>query len=1360
MADIFISHSSHDNEAAAAIGERIRRERPTWSLFYDKDNIRAGQRWQERLREELQSCRVVLAVLSRNWLSSPWCFTEAVTASFRGKDVVGIAIEDLTSADLQRAPPILRERQRVRLRDGDERPWQEILEALDRSGLDPNDWFPIPPNVGPYPGLVAFDEKDAGVFFGRKQEITDYLGILDTLRSPDRSQVLVISGASGSGKSSLLRAGLIPRLRRKPEWILISPFEVAREPVRNLLDQLGKALAAVGAPAEGLDFAKPPGTSEALSHVLDEVLRRLEQQTKAWILLPLDQAEVLLAGDRPVGDPASQLLNALAEVLGKQTRHVVVVATIRTEFVPRLEAAFPRSEVRLRQIPLSTIGSLPEVIEKPAERFGLELEPGLSGTIVNDVQTADALPLLAYTLKALYEQGRADQRFTLGDYQALGGVQGAIAAKLQEVLTDPEPTAEEIQSLRRAFTRYLIRVDETAVEGERLLRRVVPRTSLPQAADRITGRLVDAGLLVTKDGTIELAHERLIDDWPQLPLKTWLAQDASSRRLIDQLRQRANDDILPDGLLAQAEDLLQRDPELQQDEETIADLVQRSKDQKLAGERRRRVLLGGAVIAAVMFAAVAGFAWIQWSNANAATEEAKKQTQLAISAKEQADNNARLADKNAADADAAAKQAQVERDRARMQLLAVQARRLDAEADTPDEIELAGALALESIEIARKGNYPIEANAVEASRSALSQLPLQLLQYSESIQALAVLPDGRLVSAGGDFVGSYGGEIRIWPKDGIGEPMILQHGSAVLSLTVLPDGRLASGGRDEEIKLWRLDDSEPEVLDHGSDVRALTVLPDGRLASAGIEGIIRLWPKDGSGVPMVLQHGSAVLSLAVLPDGRLASGGEDGRIRLWPKVGKRMPIVLSHGDQVKALAVLPDGRLASGGEGGKIRLWRIGGNSEPIVLQHSSQGIVQALAVLSDGRLASGGTDGKIKLWPRSGEGGAVVLSHGGNQVTALALLPDGRLASGGGDFVRERLGDELVGEIRLWPKDGNDEPIILPHDDAIAALAVLPDGRLATGHSVFRDNRVKIKLWPKEDGGKPLVFEHGRGGFVHALAVLPDGRLASAGGDYSDNRGEIKLWPKDGKGEPVVLTQNGPVTALAVLPDGRLASGGEGGKIRLWRIGGNSEPIVLQHSSQGIVQALAVLSDGRLASGGSEGIVKLWPKDDGGSPIEFEHGSPVLSLAVLPDERLASGGEDGKIRLWLDQGDPLILQHGRPVQLLTVLPDGRLASAGSDYSDNLGEIKLWPKDGKGEPVVLTQNGPVTALAVLPDGRLASGESNLKLWLVEQEKLIAALCLRAGRNLSRDEWARYIGLDIPWQPSCRDRPSNWRTPDP
>jgi WD40 repeat protein len=123
-----------------------------------------------------------------------------------------------------------------------------------------------------------------------------------------------------------------------------------------------------------------------------------------------------------------------------------------------------------------------------------------------------------------------------------------------------------------------------------------------------------------------------------------------------------------------------------------------------------------------------------------------------------------------------------------------------------------------------------------------------------------------------------------------------------------------------------------------------------------------------------------------------------------------------------------------------------------------------------------------------------------------------------------------------------------------------------------------------------------------------------------------------------------------------------------------------------------------------------------------------------------------------------VVLSHGGGwVTSLAVLADGRLASGGRD-----GNIKLWPKEGTGEPVVLSHGGGwVTSLAVLADGRLASAglDGKIKLWLVDEPKLIAALCLRAGRNLTKAEWARYIGADTPWQPSCRDRPSNWRTPD-
>jgi WD40 repeat protein len=126
-------------------------------------------------------------------------------------------------------------------------------------------------------------------------------------------------------------------------------------------------------------------------------------------------------------------------------------------------------------------------------------------------------------------------------------------------------------------------------------------------------------------------------------------------------------------------------------------------------------------------------------------------------------------------------------------------------------------------------------------------------------------------------------------------------------------------------------------------------------------------------------------------------------------------------------------------------------------------------------------------------------------------------------------------------------------------------------------------------------------------------------------------------------------------------------------------------------------------------------------------------------------------------EADRPSLVYGSPVRSLAALPDGRLASAGDD-----GKIKLWRGDGTGEPVDLSHGVRVDSLAVLADGRLASGgdDGSIKLWLVDEGRLVAALCLRAGRNLTKDEWSRYMGSDTPRQPSRRDLPSNWRTPDP
>ena len=646
MADIFLSHSSADNEAADTIKAWLKRDRDSWSVFLDKsprDGIRAGQGWQDRLRSELQSCRLVLAIITQDWLASRWCFTEAVTANFRGKDFVGVLPAALPDGALAIAPPVVHDRQRQPLDLATGAGWDNLLYALDRSGLDPNQWFAIPENVGPYPGFVAFEEKDAGVFFGRDQEITSYLDALNRLKAPDRAEALVISGGSGTGKSSLLKAGLIPRLRRQPDWLVIPPFDPSREPIYAFLVALREAGVASG--AELALPEEPPASAGELTDHLQKAFRAIEDKAQAWLLLPLDQAEVLLAGAKDgAATDGSRLLAAIGELLATRRRKLVAVLTIRTEFMPALERALP-SAVRFHDMSLRPISSLTEIIEKPAARLGIELEPGLAGRMVADTSGADALPLLAYTLRELNEKYGDDKLLTVAEYEKLGGVKGAIEQKLRDALSDPRPTNQELAAFRRCFVRQLVRVDEGAVEGERYLRRAAARETLPKGAARLVERLLNARLLVGgDDGAISLAHERLIEDWEGLPLRRWLAEDRNDRRLIESLKSRLAEHqqggpLLVEKPLLDAKDFLNWDLSLKDDEPELASFIEASAVAEQKRQRRRKLLLGGAIAASLVFLVVAALAIVSFLAARDQTRLAQEQTHLAKEQRDQALRN-------------------------------------------------------------------------------------------------------------------------------------------------------------------------------------------------------------------------------------------------------------------------------------------------------------------------------------------------------------------------------------------------------------------------------------------------------------------------------------------------------------------------------------------------------------------------------------------------------------------------------------------------------------------------------------------------------------------------------------------------
>jgi len=305
------------------------------------------------------------------------------------------------------------------------------------------------------------------------------------------------------------------------------------------------------------------------------------------------------------------------------------------------------------------------------------------------------------------------------------------------------------------------------------------------------------------------------------------------------------------------------------------------------------------------------------------------------------------------------------------------------------------------------------------------------------------------------------------------------HESSVYSLALLPDGRLASGNYDGTVQLWdAARDGEATVVreKHNETVCALAVLPDGRRLAAGLSDI---WSKnpgviavlDTSVVPptryATIDCDSGVLALAVLRDGRLAAGCQDGRVQLV-EVGARAGSVVAtlrgHTDYVTALAVLPDGTLASGSRDKTLRLWDVDSWRPCVATLAGHTWYVSALTVLADGRLASASGDCTVRLWDVATRTCVGVLEGHHTLVSALAALPDGQLASGSGGNTIRVWDTRPAAAARTWSPDDAGRygaacatPVVVleGHRDCVNTLALLPDGRLASG-----SDDGTVRLW------------------------------------------------------------------------------------------------------------------------------------------------------------------------------------------------------------------------------------------------------------------------------------------------------------
>ena len=1037
MSAIFISHSSVDNATASEVAARLE-QMGHRSLFLDFDpalGIAAGKKWEQELYARLRSCQAVIALCSGASLASAWCFAEITHARAQGKPLFPLKIDDAE------VTPLLRDLQVIDLRADRAQAWQRLAAGLVSAGLDPLRLFHWDGSRPPYPGLLAFQKEDAAVYFGREPAVLATLEALNRLQRLAGARMLVVLGASGSGKSSLVRAGVAPRLARDPaRWIVVDPFR----PLGRPFEMLAASLAALDAGSDVASWRALLGRSDvdaAWNEIVDR-LRRRSARPQASLLVVVDQFEELLV---PVADAQSDaFLRMLKAISARATAPVVILATLRSDFlgafqthaalqprndeVPASPAAQPLDYEAL-PLPQIALADLTQVIEGPARVAGIELESGLSAAMAADTVTDDALPLLAFALREMWDRFGGSGTFKLADYaERLGGLQGALARAAEALCNERVLPPAQLAQLRAALIR-LVRID---AEG-RFVRQPRRWDEMAAAVQPLLERFIEARLLVARDEggqrVVEVAHEALFRAWDRFVV--WLNADREFLLWRERLRnaqaewQRNAQDaslLLRGPLLLEAQKWdKERGDEIDASMRAfIAASFAASEERRAERRQQRQRLIWAAAGVAVVIATIGVLAVWQW-------QQSGQQRRLALARERSAE---------AAQTD----------DILRRVDLTLQSL---AQAWTPDAHET---LFADLAQIARPVESawkphpgPVLAMALSPDGRWLATADQGHLQVQSQgaeprdlgrgsnhnrIQALAFSDDGRWLAAAclGAKVCVYDTATwalaKDWPHDGLVSTLAFSHDGKWLasasfqakktvhlyavpgwverakietdvpliwSVAFHPDNRrLAVLGQG--LELWQIDGPRPAKLFHqetGSCWRT-DFSPDGRhLAACGVSRIVdELGPAAlNQPFPIKVRDGPACGGFS--RDGaRLAVCAESGTgIQIWPQ-------------DVASLSMVATTRSATAG-------------------------------TFADGhRLLSGGSDGKVIAWDPDAVAARAI--HHAAPVAAIALSNDSHwLATASGP-----------GVLRLFDtRDGSERPA-LQLEGKIAELVFSVDGR------------------------------------------------------------------------------------------------------------------------------------------------------------------------------------------------------------------------------------------------------------------------------------------------------------------------------
>ncbi len=1142
----------------------------------------------------------------------------------------------------------------------------------------------------PYLGLLPYDEAHEPVFFGRERLTAELAGKLA------QTGIVMVTGASGAGKTSLLRAGLLPALTRGVQvpgssaWSCVSMIPGARP-----LTELARQLASLGdqdPAAVRQSLLDSPAEAHLLIHQIVRAAADAGSQDTVRLVLIIDQFEQVFAvtGEEETRERAAfieAVCTAATQPAGRRDEPpALAVIAVDGDYWDRC-TAYPQL-VRAMQHDQLVVGPPSEAdrrsaITGPAEASGLSVQPALTDAVLSGLAgaagAAHVLPLLSQAMMLIWEKREGDQ-LTMQSYLSAGLDGGVVRA----VEVSADAAYDGLAEDQKPIARDVLRQMTTLSDDRRPIRRSVmlgdlraghPRSEWP-SVDAVLQPFADRRLLVLGDGRADIAHDVVLQTWPRL--RGWLESDQGSMILRGRLaedtarwREKAKDSsyLYREVQLAAARQAIRvwetdpsRYPALSPRE---ADFLRASGRAANRGKRRRQLLAGLAVV--LVIAVVAG------------AVQAVRSARTSAGQQRATDVSGRLAAQSTA---------------------------LDAQ-DPVTAALLAGAAW--QIAPTAQARYSLLESLAQPARGVLTA-------QSGVVTALAYASHGGTLAAG-----YSDGTIRLWNVSSHRLISSTTWSAAALALAFTDHGKTLEVADPDAIGVWNLADGAKiatRPLTGQIAGSAVALSPDGAIiATGGGDGNVRLWDAvtlQEIGAPMSsdLQPVDAV---AFSPDGTtVAAASSDGNVQLWDasteqEVGTAM---LAGSAAVKALAFSPDGDvLATGGEDGTARLWDTATEQE-IGAGMPTGDPVEALAFNVGGTmLATAETDGSTDLWDvaTQSQAGASLTAQGSGAVNALAFSP----AAGGLATLATGSG---TGTIQLWdPAEfhqatgalavGTPEP---PRADSAGdASAVLAAGG---GMLAVNEGQGAVRLWDvitKRSVGAPVSSDHA----VTGLALSPDGKTLAVAADG------LQLWAT-ATGRPVgrPLPASDAAGSMAFSPDGTLlASIGAGGQARLWNAA----------TRQQVGAPMAVGGSGRAGA------------------LAFGPGGTTL----------ATVGSNGKASLWSvatqrQIGASMTAGSGPGPAAVAFSPDGRILATASG-----GTVRLWDvatRQEIGAPMT-ADTQPIYALAFSPDGSTlaeADGDGVARLWDVAfPAKLLPAACAIAGQSLTRQQWADYAGTE-PFQQVC------------